>query len=152
MKDLIIDLKRDVFNPEFTLGRMTFLGKTYPTVEDAVRQPQTPRPDYLTPEDWVGTWKIPDVTAIPTTEINPYRILWTYSGKYERNMRLINDVPGFSGIRMHSANFASQLRGCVAPGKRREPKCVGDSRKAMIEIEELLVPYALAGKLFIWIS
>ena len=31
-------------------------------------------------------------------------------------MYLVKDVPGRSGIRIHSANFASQLLGCISLG------------------------------------
>lgn len=40
----------------------------------------------------------------------------TYSPAFKKKLYLIKNVPGRSGIRIHSANFVKQLRGCVALG------------------------------------
>ncbi len=53
------------------------------------------------------------VSCIPT---GTYDVEMTHSPKYGRMMYLVKDVPGRSGIRIHSANFASQLLGCISLG------------------------------------
>lgn len=44
-----------------------------------------------------------------------YLIEWGYSERFGESLRL-RDVPGRSGILIHKANFAKELRGCIAPG------------------------------------
>jgi len=57
--------------------------------------------------------KVPGQTAIPR---GTYEVVITYSPKFKKNLPLVKDVPGWSGVRIHSANDASQLEGCLAPG------------------------------------
>lgn len=65
-----------------------------------------------------------------------YEIKTTWSPKFNKLLPLIN-VPHRKGIRIHSANFASQLRGCIALGlevrSAGEEFALVDSRKAMSE-------------------
>lgn len=63
--------------------------------------------------DEIKRIKIPGKTAIPR---GVYEVKITYSPRFGRNMPLLCGVPGYSGIRIHSANYASQLEGCLAPG------------------------------------
>ena len=54
-----------------------------------------------------------------------YKVTWTWSEKHKSNLYHLMNVPGRNNIEIHSANFmgdkeqgyASQLLGCVAPGK-----------------------------------
>jgi hypothetical protein len=59
-----------------------------------------------------------------------YSVEFTYSPAFNRIMPLI-DVPGRTGIRIHWANFPSQLLGCIAVGTNVD----GDS------IDESLLPF-----------
>lgn len=70
---------------------------------------------------WYGN--IPNYSCIPTGE---YVCKWTYSPRYKRMMYiLIEDYENRSGIRIHSANWAGDVRkgyrrdllGCIALGK-----------------------------------
>jgi hypothetical protein len=45
-----------------------------------------------------------------------YKVKTTFSNRYQKDMWEIMDVPGRGGIRIHSANYASQLLGCIALG------------------------------------
>jgi hypothetical protein len=63
----------------------------------------------------------------------------------------ILNVKGFSGIRIHPANLASQLEGCIAPGKKSLPDMVLDSRNAYAEILEIINATAKTGE-DIWID
>lgn len=58
----------------------------------------------------------PKVSCIPA---GLYGIAITWSNRWKRPMMEIVKVPGRSGIRIHNANFASQLLGCVAVARRR---------------------------------
>jgi hypothetical protein len=53
------------------------------------------------------------VSSIPA---GTYLCKWTYSNTFKRNMYEVLGVAGRAGIRIHSANYASQLRGCIALG------------------------------------
>lgn len=69
--------------------------------------------------------KVKGQTAIPT---GIYQVLLTYSPKYKRIMPLINNVKGYSGIRIHSGNTAKDSEGCLLVGKNKEVGKVLESR------------------------
>lgn len=53
------------------------------------------------------------ISCIPT---GTYQVKWTFSPKFMKYTYQVMDVPNRSGIRVHSANFYSQLEGCIALG------------------------------------
>lgn len=63
--------------------------------------------------------KMYGITAIP---YGRYKILIQQSPRFSQRagkpvyVPYITNVPGYSGVEIHSANFASQLLGCIAPG------------------------------------
>lgn len=59
--------------------------------------------------------KVIGYTAIPEGK---YNVAWTYSPKFHRNMPLIEQVPWFSGIRIHAGNTAADTSGCILVGKK----------------------------------
>ena len=82
--------------------------------------------------------KIPGRTAIPCGR---YRVEKTFSPKYQREMYLVKDVPGFQGIRIHAGNDAGDSEGCLLPGRKRDPK---NERRV---IESVLAVKALEAKM-----
>lgn len=96
---------------------------------------------------WYGN--IPNYSCIPTGE---YVCKWTYSPKYKRMMYiLLEDFDHRSGIRIHSANWAGDIRkgykrdllGCIALGKGfiggtgiNDQLMLHTSRAVMSEFEE----------------
>ena len=58
--------------------------------------------------------KVYGQTAIPEGRY-PVKITW--SVKFQRDMVAVEDVPGFTGIRIHSGNDADDTLGCVLVGK-----------------------------------
>lgn len=91
-----------------TLGRLLVGGKfECLTLEDEIRvdDPSTPDVD----EDV----KVYGKTAIPAGR---YRVDNTWSYKFQKMMLAILDVPGFTGIRIHSGNDADDTLGCVLVG------------------------------------
>jgi len=113
-------LERDIKTPEFTLGKLYIDGQLkFHTLEDAVREkPCIP----------VAEWKIKGRTAIPR---GTYRIIITFSTRFQKHLPLLLDVPGFSGIRIHSGNFSGDTEGCVLLGTGRVKGGVSNSRLAM---------------------
>lgn len=83
----------------------------------------------------VADWKIKGETAIPRGR---YRIERTFSNRFQYTTPQLMDVPGFSGIRIHSGNTTADTEGCLLPGLVRHDKSVGDSRLAYAEIMKWL--------------
>lgn len=79
--------------------------------------------------------KIKDNTAIPTG-IYPVKI--TYSPKYKKLMPLIDNVKGYSGIRIHSGNTHKDTSGCLLVGKNKEVGKVLESRKTFNALYKIL--------------
>lgn len=111
-------MKIEVIRPETcgttcTIGEMFINGefKCY-TLEDVVR------PD--------GE-KIYGETAIPTGN---YRVTITHSNRFGRDLPLVNDVPNFSGIRIHPGNTAADTHGCILVGLSKSENFIGQSRLA----------------------
>lgn len=78
--------------------------------------------------------KVYGETAIPK---GTYKVVGTVSPKFKNRVWAkkyggivpeIKDVKGFSGIRMHPANKATELLGCVAPGKNTVKGAVTQSQ------------------------
>lgn len=75
----------------------------------------------------VEVWKIPGATAIPRGR---YKITITFSNRFQRMLPLLNNVPGFSGIRIHPGNTSEDTEGCILPGMNRDTDSVTQSRTA----------------------
>lgn len=55
--------------------------------------------------------------CIPT---GTYELKCTYSPKFKKELLLIDNVPGRTGIRIHPFNYGSESQGCVTIGIRRK--------------------------------
>lgn len=98
----------------------------------------------------IASKKIYGKTAIPTGR---YRVTVTYSNRFRRQLPLLHDVPGFSGIRIHSGNDHTHTEGCLLPGKTYQV-VNGDyqvlrSREMMKELEEE-ISEAIKNNEIIW--
>lgn len=115
-----LTLVRDIFGPDYTLGKLYADGSflCY-TVEDAVREIEG---------EPVAAWKIPGKTAIP---YGRYKVIITFSNKFQKLLPLIVDVPGYTGVRFHALNYAEESDGCIGPGMTRMDRGVANSRLAM---------------------
>jgi hypothetical protein len=71
--------------------------------------------------------KIHGETAIPS---GSYNIVITMSPRFKRDLPLICDVQGFSGVRIHPGNTTSDTEGCLLVGDVRLAKSIGKSRIA----------------------
>ena len=68
-------------------------------------------------EEEILSKKVKGETAIPT---GIYPITLTYSPKYKKTMPLVNNVKGYSGIRIHSGNTHKDTEGCLLVGRNKE--------------------------------
>lgn len=106
-----LKLVRDTFTQKSTIGRLFIDGAEFcHTLEDCVR-----------------AVKIPNETAIPE---GTYRVFINHSNRFDRNMPLVSDVPGFEGIRIHAGNTDKDTEGCILLGFTRSTDFIGESRKA----------------------
>ena len=116
-------LKRDYKGKDCTLGKMYFGDNFVETLELPWKNNTT------------------QISCIPDGE---YEVEKTYSPSFRKNLWLIKNVPHRSGIRIHSANYVSELLGCIAPGLSRYDLNkdgiidMKDSKKAMNLLEEEL--------------
>lgn len=116
-----LTLIRIANKPTYCIGKLYIDGKYFSeTLEDVDRGLD----DSMTDEQ-IKKLKVKDETAIPT---GIYQVTITYSPKYKKNMPLINNVKGYSGIRIHSGNTAKDTSGCILVGKNKEVGKVLESR------------------------
>lgn len=116
-----LTLKRIANRKDYCIGKLYINGKYFcDTLEDVDRGLD----DSMT-EDEIKQSKIKEQTAIPT---GIYTVLLTYSPKYKRVMPLINNVKGYSGIRIHSGNSSKDTEGCLLVGKNTVVGRLTDSR------------------------
>jgi hypothetical protein len=91
------------------------------TLEDEVREiPGRP----------VAEWKIQGATAIPAGR---YRVTLENSPRFGWQTPTLQDVPGFTHIRMHAGNSAADTEGCILLGMRATERSLiaGTSRPAV---------------------
>ena len=124
-----ITVKRIFKGPKYTIGKLSIDGHYFcDTLEDTVRP--------------AGV-KIPGKTAIPAGK---YQIEITESIRFNRLMPIIKDVPGFSGVRIHSGNTAEDTEGCILVGKNRVKGKVLDSRKTFQKLFKILIVAVRGGE------
>ncbi len=110
---MLMILQRQPSADGATIGELSIGGvhECY-TCEDVVRPPGV---------------KVPGQTAIPAGR---YRVTVTFSNRFQRLLPLLNDVPGFTGIRIHPGNTAADTDGCLLVGVTKGTNTIGQSRMA----------------------
>lgn len=107
--------------PTYCIGKLYIDGVYFcDTIEDTDRGL-----DDKMKESEILKKKINGQTAIPT---GVYNVFITWSPKYKKPMPLIDNVKGYSGIRIHSGNTAKDTEGCLIVGKNKEVGKVLESR------------------------
>ena len=92
------------------------------TLEDEIRErPGVP----------VSEWKVPGRTAIPAGR---YSIRLTMSTRFCCVLPLLEDVPGFSGIRIHTGNVIDDTDGCILVGRKVSGTKIAESRLAFSKL------------------
>lgn len=92
------------------------------TLEDRIRE-EAGRP--------VAEWKVKGETAIPAGR---YRVTITFSQRFQRELPLLNAVPGFEGVRIHPGNTAADTEGCILVGTQVARDAVLNSRQAFAHL------------------
>mgnify|MGYP000975645371 CR=1 FL=1 len=116
-----IDLHRKYKKDGYTIGKLSINGKSIcDTLEDTDRELTSDMS-----EEEIKKRKVFGKTAIPVGE---YKVVMTYSNRFKKQMPLLLDVKGFSGIRIHSGNTAEDTEGCILCGKNSEKGKVLNSK------------------------
>lgn len=126
-----IVLHRQYPKPTYTIGKLYIDGQYFcDTCEDTDRGL-----DQMMPTPEILKRKIQNETAIPTGE---YIVRFTYSPRFKRLMPQIENVKGFSGVRIHAGNTAKDTEGCVLLGKNTIKGGVTNSRAWVTKFETAL--------------
>lgn len=116
-----LEVKRHFKGPQYTIGRMYADGVYLcDTLEDTVRQDGK---------------KIAGQTAIPA---GTYPVRITYSPRFKKMLPMLDNVPNFTGVRIHTGNTAADTEGCILVGYNRVKGRVCDSRAAFRRLFALL--------------
>lgn len=124
-----LTLDRKYKKKDYTIGQLYIDGVYYcDTLEDPDRNLTTDMPI-----EEIEAKKVYGQTAIPR---GLYEIKMTYSPKFHNRtwakltsgkVPQVMNVPCWSGVRLHPANEASELLGCIAPGKNTKKGMVTSS-------------------------
>lgn len=140
-----ITLKRIAKKDKYTIGKLYINGSYFcDTIEDKDRG--------LTQSmslSQIQKTKVKDSTAIPT---GTYNVLWTYSPRFKKMMPLVDNVPGFSGIRIHSGNTAQDTSGCIIPGENKVVGKVINSKAIVNKLYPLIKNACAKEKVIMMIS
>ena len=120
---MTILLKRIAPRDTYTIGKLYIDGQYIcDTCEDKVR-------------DLSKEKKVYGETAIP---YGTYKVSWTYSPKFKKYMPLIEDVPQFNGVRIHSGNTAKDSLGCILVGENKQKGMVLNSRATVNKLYPII--------------
>ena len=135
-----LELRRHPSSSNSTIG-LLYIENIFEcfTLEDVVRE---------IPGEPVESWKIPGKTAISAGR---YRITVTPSARFKRDLPLLNDVPGFKGVRIHTGNTSEDTEGCILVGDQMAADSVVQSRLAFAQLFDKLKA-ALNNWEEIWIT
>jgi hypothetical protein len=110
--DMELQLKREIFTDESTIGTLTIDGKFECYIlEDKDRGIN----NTLTLEQILRV-KVYGKTAIP---YGRYEVDWTMSARFKVFMPILLNVKGYAGIRIHKGNTEIDSLGCLLCGTRK---------------------------------
>jgi hypothetical protein len=118
---MLIEVKRFEFKDTYTIGKM-YIDNIYEcyTLEDVVRK---------------GA-KVNGQTAIPT---GTYNLIINHSNRFNRDLPLLENVPNFTGVRIHAGNTSQHTEGCILVGTTWTGKdFIGNSKVAFNKLFDKL--------------
>lgn len=143
------------YNMELTLHRVRFYdtrttGQLYVdgdyfcfTLEDKMRE-VAGQP--------VATWKVQNETAIP---VGKYKVTLENSPRFGIDTLTVNNVPGYSGIRMHPGNTEGDTDGCLILGYKITDQGLivpGTTRTAVADLKQKVKEGLASGEVWITID
>lgn len=157
-KTFELRLVRSFRGPQYTIGHL-YLGEDSTPFCDTLEDTDRGLHDY-TPLAEIQAKKVPGQTAIP---MGRYRVrMDIMSTKYARKanwvafnrammprLRMASDpnkeVPGFSGILIHSGNTADDSEGCILVGENKTKGMVINSANTFKALYNILLKHHKAG-------
>lgn len=110
-----LEVKRIKKESDYTIGQLFINGEYFcDTLEDEIRQV-----------------KVMHETAIPA---GTYKVTLERSPRFKRILPLLHNVPGFTGILIHSGNTDKHTSGCILVGKSTGNTLVNSS----VTLEKLM--------------
>ena len=120
-----ITVERDIIGEGWTSGKLYINdGFFCYTMEDQDRHLEEFQED-----------KVDGQTAIPR---GTYKLIIDFSQRFQRQLPRLLDVPGFTGVRIHTGNDASDTHGCILVGTGRSGSWLSNSRIAFVKLMEVL--------------
>lgn len=113
-----LTLKRFEFSKDCTIGKLYVDGvfECF-TLEDVVRD---------------NGVKVAGATAIPT---GSYNVVVTFSNRFQKELPLLENVPNFVGVRIHTGNTSLNTEGCILVGRTKaSPTSIGESKLAFAHL------------------
>lgn len=122
-----LKLTRETFSEKSTIGKLYVDGVFYCyTLEDTCRQ---------VIGEPVSAWKQQSRTAIP---VGKYTIVVNMSNRFKKELPLLIDVEGFSGVRIHPGNSDADTEGCILVGRTKGVDFIGNSQSIFGELFKLI--------------
>jgi hypothetical protein len=121
---MILEIKRTIFTDVVTHGDLFINGKLFcHTLEPKYRHL-----NQFMSIDAIDKIKVKGKTAIPSGR---YKMILSYSPKFNRILPELIDVVGFKNIRIHELNFAHETEGCIGLGYQQTINSIWQSRLAV---------------------
>ena len=134
-----IEVRRKEFYPECTHGEL-YIDDEYlcDTLEDQDR-------DFNKDGDITdkGEGKVYGQTAIPRGR---YELVLKVSARFGKTLPTILNVPGFTGVLIHSGNTPEETKGCILLGEKQKRGRVMSSRFFMLRFMEIVKPAFKEGE------
>ena len=103
----------------------------------------------FTLEDVARPVKIPGMTAIPE---RTYCVIVSFSARFQRLLPELQDVPNFTGVRIHPGNTDADTEGCILVGQTKATDFIGKSRAAFDVLFPKIQAAAQTGKVFLEVT
>lgn len=128
-------VQRNMTVGKATIGALSIDGVSFcDTLEDALRE-KAGVP--------VKEWKIPGETAITA---GVYNLSVGNSPRFGLDTLMVQQVPGFSEIRIHGGNRAVDTLGCLLVGYKTSPEFISWSQLALKKLKAIVVPAIKRGE------
>ena len=126
-----LTLERKWPKSTYTIGNLYINGQYFCNTLEDVDRGLTQDMD----ENTIFDIKVKGQTAIPK---GTYTLSWSYSPRFKKYMLAVNNVPGFSGIRIHAGNTDKDIEGCILVGKNTKVGQLTCSRATLMQLNEIV--------------